>query len=364
MAGICYSIKKNRIKNGMCEGMTLQENGTLVMDPHAQRHVLCLRGLDCAQEDGEWGRLSFQAEYPESMTCYVYVRAMNESMFYRSEQLTRIDDFLCNPQESLQLKREFMERVDAKRHVNEKDILMYEQQGRFLYLMIEFVGEGSGWLKNIRVDRQGDPFMQTFPEVYRERNSFFHRYLSVFSSIYKDFQDDIDALPQILDLDTCPPQLLVTYGKWLGIDLECDIQDEQVLRSLVREAYELNRMKGTKRAICRIAQLMLGEEVLLLEHNIMKEYLEDRVDLTKLYGSSMYDVMMLVEHPVSDLQKSQLMYVLDQFKPLRCRIHIVHLKSDGILDSHSYLDMNARVFEMENAGLDESQVMDGVATLQ
>ena len=57
------------------------------------------------------------------------------------------------------------------------------------------------------------------------------------------------------------------------------------------------------------------------------------------------------------------MYLLDQFKPLRSRIHIVHLKSDGMLDSHSYLDMNARVFEVENGGLDENQIMDCVVTL-
>lgn len=364
MAGICYSMRKNRIESGWYTGFTLEEDGTLVMDPSAESHVLCVRAIDCAEEDGTWGRLSFQAEYPESMTCYIHVKAMNEQQFYRSGKLTGISDFLCDPEEPLAVKHEFMERVGAIRHVNLQDILMYGQKGRFLYLMIEFSGAGAGFLKQLCIDRQGDIFMQTFPEVYRERNGFFHRYLSIFSSIYKDFQNDIEQLPTLLDLDTCPAGLLVTYGRWLGIDLNCDIQDENVLRSLVREAYELNRMKGTKRAVCRIAELMLGEEVLLLEHNIMREYLSDRTDITELYGSSMYDVIMLVEHPVSDLMKSQLMYVLDQFKPLRCRIHIVHLKSDGVLDSHSYLDMNARVFEVEHAGLDESQMMDGVVTLK
>lgn len=365
MAGICYSIKKNRIGSGLTVGFTMEEDGTLIMNEHEPRHLLYLRALDCATQDGSWGRLSFEAEYPENMTCYVYVRALNESMFYRSGELTGIDDFLCDPQESPMIKREFFERVDAKRHVNHKDILMYEQKGRYLYIAIEFVGEGNGYVRNIRVDRRGDNFMQTFPEIYRERNSFFHRYLSIFSSIYMDFQQDIEQLPGLLDIDTCPVQLLGTYGKWLGIDLDCDIQDEKILRDLVREAYSLNRMKGTKKAIARIANIMLGEDVLILEHNIMEDYLagKDRADIAKLYGSSIYDVVMLVEHPVSELVKSQLMYLIDQFKPLRSRIHIVHLKSDGMLDSHSYLDMNARVFEVEKGGLDQNQSMDGVFTL-
>ena len=365
MAGICYSIRKNRIESGLAVGFSLEEDGTLVMNEHEPHHVLYVRALDSATVDGEWGRLSFEASYPESMTCYVYLQALNENMFYRAGEPKKIDDFLCDPQESISIKREFFERVDAKRHVNKKDILLYEQQGRFLYFAIEFVGEGNGYLKNIRIDRRGDNFLQTFPEVYQERNGFFHRYLSIFSSIFNDFQEEIDRLPELLDVDTCPVQLLGTYGKWLGIDLDCDLQDETVLRSLVREAYSLNRMKGTKKAIGRIAEIMLGEEVLILEHNIMQDYLagKSREDVAKLYGGSIYDVVILVEHPVSELVKSQLMYLLDQFKPIRSRIHIVHLKTDGMLDSHSYLDMNARVFEVENGNLDDSQIMDGVVTL-
>ena len=183
--------------------------------------------------------------------------------------------------------------------------------------------------------------------------------------MFNDFQEEIERLPELLDVDTCPAQLLNTYGKWLGIDLDCDIQDETVLRKLVREAYSLNRMKGTKKAIERIAEIVLGEKVLILEHNIMQEYLtgKDRSDIADLYGNSIYDVIMLVEHPISELVKSQLMYLLDQFKPIRSRIHIVHLKSDGMLDSHSYLDMNARVFDVENGTLDECQSMDSVVTL-
>lgn len=365
MAGICYSIKRNRLEKGLTTGFTFEEDGTLVMNEHEAYHAVCVRALDCATNDGGWGRLSFDTEYPENMTCYVHVKALNQTMFYRGETLTRIDDFLCDPEESSTLKREFFTRTEGSRHVNHSDILMYEQSGRFLYFMIEFIGEGRGYVKNIRADRGGDNFMQTFPEVYRDRGSFFHRYLSVFSSIYNDFQQDIDRLPELLDVDTCPVQLLGTYGKWLGIDLDCDIRDEQVLRTLVREAYSLNRMKGTKKAIGRIAQIVLGEEVLILERNVMQDYMSsmDRKDLAELYGSSIYDVTMLVNHPVSDLEKSQLMYLIDQFKPLRSRIHIIHLKSDGILDSHNYLDMNARVFEVENGNLDEEQIMDGVVTL-
>ncbi len=366
MAGICYSIKKNRLESGLCVGLALEEDATLIMNETESFHALYVRALDCATIDGGWGRFSFDTSYPENMTCYVYVKALNETMFYRDGVQTKIDDFLCDPNESPTIKREFFNRVGGTKHVNQNDILMYEQTGRYLYFMIEFIGEGEGYLRHIRADRIGDNFMQTFPEVYRDRGSFFHRYLSIFSSIYNDFQEEIDKLPQLIDVDTAPVHLLTVYGKWLGIDLDCDIRDEQVLRTLVREAYALNRMKGTKKAIARIAQIVLGEEVLILERNAILDYMQsvNREDLAQLYGSSIYDVTMLAKHPVTDLVKSQLMYLINQFKPIRSRIHIVHLKSDGVLDSHDYLDMNARVFEVESGSLDDEQIMDGVVTLE
>ena len=146
MAGICYSIKKNRIESGLTVGFTMEEDGTLVMNEQEPRHALYVRALDCATQDGSWGRLSFEADYPENMTCYVYARALNESMFYRAGELTKIDDFLCDEAESPAIKREFFERVDAKRHVKQRGVRVGERGGRDLCFVIAFVGEGSGYL--------------------------------------------------------------------------------------------------------------------------------------------------------------------------------------------------------------------------
>ena len=81
MAGICYSIKKNRLEKGLTVGFTMEQDGTLVMNEHETYHAIYVRALDCAANDGSWGRLSFDTQYPENMTCYVYVRALNETMF-------------------------------------------------------------------------------------------------------------------------------------------------------------------------------------------------------------------------------------------------------------------------------------------
>lgn len=63
-------------------------------------------------------------------------------------------------------------------------------------------------------------------------------------------------------------------------------------------------------------------------------------------------------------QKSQLMFLLNQFKPVRSRLKVRFLDPKGDLDSHTYLDMNAYVQEAENAVLDERQGMDSSILLQ
>lgn len=367
MAAVTYSIKKNRFRRGCIRGFSPEGEDVLATDPQEREHYLFLQGIDGADSEAEWGRLHFQAKLSEDASCVVYVRAMDQDSFYRNGKETRIDDFLADPEEPDSLKVKFFQEIGAKRCVNRSDILLYELKGRYLYLMLQVIGEGDGTVSRIRVEQKGDNFLDTFPEIYRERNSFFHRYLSIFSSIYQDFQEDIDHIDRLLDPDSCPPELLVMYGRWMGIELEEDCVQEPWLRQLVKEAYSLNCMRGSRWVIERISQLVLGEPVVVLESNVMKDYVEEseREHFRKLYGDSPYDVTVLVGRQITEELKSRLMLLLDQYRPIRSRLHIVCLRDTGNLDSHIYLDRNARVVREDAAGLDmEDRYMDGVVTLQ
>lgn len=366
MAGICYSMKKNQLNRSGGNGFLLEEDGTLRTQAGESIHTLYLPPIDGIGQDAPWGRLSFELQAEENMVCYVYALARNEDTFFQDEDEVKISQFLNDPEKSDTMKFALFERMHALRFVGQKDMLLYSIKGRYLYLAIRVLGEGECAIRNIKVDRQGDNFMETFPEIYREENSFFHRFLSVFSSIFHDFQADINDLPALLDLDTCPRELLPVYGKWLGIDISGDFLEEDQERTLVKEAYQLNRIKGTKAAIERICQILLGEEVRVLEQNVMKEYItrEESLEFGKLYGTSPYDVTILVQKPVSEALRFQLMFLLNQFRPVRSKIRIVSMDDKGMLDAHSYLDINARVFRQDEANLDEGKAMDGYITLQ
>jgi len=357
VAGVCYSIRENRIRQGYRTGFGLSEGGRLYAEPGFAQRCLYLRGLNGVRRDAQWGRLHYEAEFSENMVCTVYVAALNEDSFYHNGVLTAIDDFLCSPAESPEIKRRFLERAGAKRCVNRKDILLYELSGKYLYIALELLGDGEAFVSGMRIEQQGDNFMNTFPEIYRERNSFFHRFISVFSSMYNDFQMEIDNVSDILDLDSCPQELLLTYGRWLGLALPDEFAQEPWLRALVKEAYSLNRMKGTKWAVGRVCEIVLGEKVIVLENNVARNYIreEEREMYRKLYGSSRYDVSILVRRFVPERAKVGLMFLLEQFKPARSRIRAVYLQDSSILDQYSCLDINARALREENGKLDGGQ---------
>lgn len=348
MTEIVFSLKETEIKRSLLNGFTHQGGSKITLDPGTDYHSIITEPVDGGMEDCTWGRLCFNAELPEDGVLISYVFASN--YLINTEELKSRDDFL---------------RLGAKRTVSNRDLLLYDIKGKYLYILIEVIGEGEGNLYDIRIDRLGDNFMDAFPDIYKDRGGFFHRYLSVFSSIYNDMGEKITNLPSILDLDKCPVEFLVVYGGWLGIDLNCDIQDEEILRTLVKEAYNLNRIKGTKACVSRISEIMLGEEAIILEKNIMEGY-QDETSLEEfksLFGNNVYNVCILVNKMPSETLKSQYMYVLKQFVPVRAKVTIINLEKEGELDYHSYMDMNAKLFKSAHASLDKELALDHIATL-
>lgn len=361
-----YSIRKNRFESGFHPGFVIERDGSLRACEKAVSHYLYLKAIDSGRADSEWGRLSLDIRRSEDMICYLRVTALNEDSFYREGKPVRIEEFLCDVEETHSIKKEFFSRIEAQRFVNREDMLLYSLKGRYLYLMLELVGEGSCEIGGLRIDVQGDNFMYTFPAVYQERNSFFHRWLSIFSSLYNDFDEEIDHLPALLDLDSCPAEYLPVYASWLGVDVGTDFLSEAILRPLVKEAYALNRMKGTKAALERVAEIVLGEKVQVLERNVMADYIEPEqmADFERLYGDSVHDVTILVKEALPELTKTRLLFLLNQFKPARARLHIISVQREGVLDDYAYLDMDARIAGQKKGTLDEKQVLDGAVRLE
>ena len=366
MAGRCYSIHKNRLAESFFPGFVLTKQEILQTETNREDHYFYCKSIDSGREDSNWGRMTYSLSLEEDMACFIYIAAMNEAYFYRNGEPKKIEKFLCDENEAHEIKKNFMKQVGAKRVINEENILLYDLKGRYLYFFIEIIGMGEGNIKNIRIEQEGDTFMNTFPDIYQERNSFFHRYMSIFSTIYHEFEDRIDQLPKLLDPSICPIELLPVYASWMGVDIKEDFFTEESLRVFVKNIYFLNRYKGTKAALQRIIEIFLGETPKILERNIMEDYIDTTGvnQFERLYGKSTFDVTILIDQELTEIKKNQLMFILDQYKPIRTRLHIVGLKKMGTLDAYSYMDMNAKIPGNSSVKLDEKTTMDGWMILQ
>ena len=65
MARTVYSIKMNRLKQSYGEGISMDKNATIYLDENTSVHRLYLKSVDAADEDAEWGRLSFRTHLAE-----------------------------------------------------------------------------------------------------------------------------------------------------------------------------------------------------------------------------------------------------------------------------------------------------------
>ena len=353
-----YRIKESLLKKSLLKGFELEAGNCLVSIPNENRHILISKAIDGITEGAKWGRLRFQYNVREDMVLTVYAIASDNY---------ELEKHLLNPDIPIEAKRSFLENENAVKAVNKTDILLYEQSGRYLYLVFDLFGDGEAHIKNIQVNNKGDICMEALPEVYQEYGSFLHRYLSIYSSMLIDLQEKIRDVYQLLDVETAPKEMLPILAHWMGIDVSGDFLEEERLRTLVREAYRLKRMKGTKAVLERLTEIVLDEKAVILEKNVFRDYSQtvDADVYKELYGDRPYDVTMLIRTYVPESQKSQLMFLLNQFKPVRCRLFICFLDGQGEMDSHVYMDMNAQTQDdFHGASMDERLSMDDVVLLE
>ena len=359
-----YTIRKNRIKKGCLDGFTYTEDMKLVFEGDSMYHGIFLRGIDGGESGSTWGRLYFDIHNTENVIYCTYVLATDHRE-HPLEGIADLDVYLSDGSTETPDKIDLLKRLGAKRFVGCNDCLLYDIDGRYLYLAIEAMGEGELCISGLTVDNIGDNFMDTYPEIYRERNSFFHRYISIFSSIYNDYDRDIARLPELLDLDTCPEENLIIYGGWMGIDLRPGLLEVEVLRDLVKEAYSLNRMKGTKQAIERILEILLREKAMIIEHNQVRGWIkqEETEFPAHFKTKGLYDVTILVKKHLTEELRHQISFIIDQFKPVRTRINITQLDETPTTDSNTYLDVNTMLPRESDAMLDREDTLDGTLVL-
>lgn len=354
-----YTITDAKLKMAYYEGFECV--GSTLRTQGGRSNFLILNRFCSYERESRWGRFCCKASLSPSSTLKIYAFAVDAE----SGQAQELNQFFHNPHIPLQKKREYFRR-DGTVFVNHDDVLLYDLQGEYLWIAVEIENAGNDLLYDMMLDSQGDNFMQTFPEIYQEENGFFHRYMSIFSSIYQGISDEIERMDKYLNVETTPLPVLMQIADWFGFEAEGDFLDEELLRRLIKEIYSLNRIKGTKRVMQNLIRAVLDDEAYIIERNKMRGYIPDEVKATyqKLYGNDLQDVTIFVKRPEDEKLQAQMMYLLQQFKPIRSRIRLVFSNRCNNMDSYCYLDYNAALSSKGCAHTDQNDRMNGTVILQ
>ena len=355
-----YTFGKNRLSRSLMRGFNLTDEGSLVTSgKSAVRHIF-LGGLDGAESGLKWGRVSFKLAAEGDIALTLRAMASDDPVFVLLGTLTKIDDFLLDPEVSPETKERFFSLAGALESNGAKDVLLSKLSGRYLYLWLTLEGGKSAALSDLAVFVPGDNFTKTFPAVYRAQDDFFSRYMSVFSTLYTELQETVDKLPAFLDPDTASVPALRLFCSWLGIETEGSLTDEEALRRVVKAAPELLAAKGTKGAIERVIRLFVSEPFYIVERNLLTKQQED----SDMYGSTPYDFSVLINREADERLRTCLEFFINQFRPVRSRCRIVFFGRDSSLDSFTYLDFNGTVLQGEAGRLDGGQALAGESYLQ
>ena len=354
-----YTITDTKLEMAYYEGF--KRLGSTLYAQEGGVNFLILNRFCSYERESRWGRFHCKASLSPRSTLKIYAFAVDAER----GQAERLNQFFHDAGVSWQDKRGYFGR-DGVEFVNHEDILLYDLRGEYLWIAVEIEEAGNDRLGDMRLDSRGDNFMQTFPEIYQEENGFFHRYMSIFSSIYQDISDEIGSLDNYLNVETTPLPVLMRIADWFGFEAEGDFLDEELLRRLIKEIYRLNRIKGTKQVMRELIRAVLGDEAYIIERNRMRGYIPVELKDTyrKLYGDTMQDVTILIKRPEDEKLQSQMMYLLQQFKPIRSRIRLVFSDRCNNLDSYCYLDYNAALLSKGYAHVDTDTRMNGTVVLR
>ncbi len=347
-----YEIGEGRLSRSVMEGMHMGEGGVLLTDGGRSGMSvsrLFLPALVAEQPGKRWGRIHLEYEPEEDSVCTVWAYAADRKEMGEA----------LSGRRALAEGKAFLEQAGHRCGSNCRDMLLYDLQGKYLWILIEIGGMGRGILHDIRVEGTGDRFLDTFPEIYREEGGFFHRYLTVFSTLYEDLQKEIDSVHRLLDPDTAPLQLLYRYADWLGIALDGEFLVEPLARKLVRHGYALCRRKGTKESLSALVELVLGRKAVIVERGLLRVWLseEEKAVYNRLYGCGAQDVTVLVHYQGGEQERAGLLFLLNQFRPARCRLRLVLYGDKSRMDTYCYMDRNARLCPMPETVIDRGAVM-------
>lgn len=354
-----YTVNFSKLNNAYLEGFSIHDDKLIAVGDQ-DRHVVIFNRFRSYEKETKWGRFYCGVDLNQVLRFKILVLASDGE----EDKAVKLNDFFHSRDVAWDEKRKYFE-DNGVIYEGKRDVILYEVKGEYLWIAVEILSESGAVLENMKLDSMGDNFMHTFPEIYQEEGSFFHRYMSIFSTIYQDMSDRLDNMDTYLDVDKVPLPGLTQIAGWLGFETREDFLEESTLRKLIKQVYRLNRIKGTKQVLGEIIEIVLGDKAVIMERSKMENHIPsfDSNVYKRLYGDTIYDATILVKHEEDEKLQAKTMVLLEEFKPIRSRLRLVFAEKCFNLDSYCYLDFNASLDKKTEAYIGGNNKMNGMVKL-
>ena len=326
--------------------------------------------FDSLQAETVWHRMRLDVDIPQSaiFKLRIYASDVTEVRIPVSGETGQskvdINEYISNKSIDINRKIDMFDHIGATMYENPTDVLLYDLQGRYLWICIEMINYENERIKfkEVKIEFPKISFVDYLPEIYRydeATDAFLTRFMGIFQSIYVDLEDQIDYTPVKYDVDRANKDFLDWIADWLSVK-DASIWGEKKLRKIIKEAVNIYKMKGTKRAIAKIVQEYSGMEPIIVEQFDVKPnmyYDKQRNVVENLFGDNGYVfTVILPESHVPDAESYvELMRVINSVKPVDSICNLVILGDKLYLDHHCYMGMNSYIAKNRKLVLNKQQ---------
>lgn len=345
-----FLLNKNAdYRRGFVDGLRI-EGGSI--EPPVEvggKGIFISRLYDSRSETMQWHRLTMRKTGSEG-AFELLIFASDVREFFFENAMVDIEDFIKNQEIPIEKKRRSLLPYLKKRVNDIDDIWLHDVVGRYLWISVVMYGRHEqARIDEIQIEFPGRSILSYLPEIYDEvdTDGFLERFLGVFQTIYEDRSTSIERLAQRLDPDSAEEEELYALAGWLGIESP-HVWTPQSLRALLREYFDLVRLRGTRQGLKRILTLFTGKEPLIVEPQEMDDFPKDNPyydTLRKLYGGGEKKIMILFSEDVAKprLREQVLRDLIRDMCPAYVPHELVLLKPYIFAGAYSYLGVNTKL---------------------
>ena len=92
-------------------------------------------------------------------------------------------------------------------------------------------------------------------------DGFFIRFTGLFQELASSLLDDVDNVPNTVDVTVAPPAMVRWLGSWIGIETIDSSLPEALQRRIVAESGQILAWRGTRKGLVQFLELFTGGPV-------------------------------------------------------------------------------------------------------